>query len=89
MIRTFEFVLYICKVRQRVDARWIHDWQHGDSFTRPHNQSLNYHSQSPSQPPSLQARTGPAGYREIPGGPVGWWAGITGEPVTSNTTTMI
>ena len=22
-----------------------------------------------------QARTGPAGYREIPGGPVGWWAG--------------
>ena len=23
----------------------------------------------------IQARTGSAGYREIPGGPVGWWAG--------------
>ena len=32
---------------------------------------------------NYQARTGPAGYREIPGGPVGRWAGgpVTGGPV--------
>ena len=39
---------------------------------------------------SIQARTGPAGYREIPGGPVGLWAGdpvgrSAGEPVASKT----